>query len=164
MVTRLRSDCGYIRQHISKPLSVSQVAKMPYTLDYINERINAIESTLQDMGMSPDTRHVILTELRFWRDCQRSEMLLQEMEADDPVDTTPRPRLLRANAMPPPLAPRQLFPDFRVAEVEDDWKCAICLEREGTSTVWAPMNCHMFHDSCITNWYLQNNTCPLCRR
>ena len=40
--------------------------------------------------------------------------------------------------------------------------CSICLEKQNNKCV--KLSCgHTFHNKCITNWLLKNNTCPLCR-
>jgi len=39
--------------------------------------------------------------------------------------------------------------------------CAICFEQVATRY---PTNCmHIFHEQCITQWYLHSDVCPVCR-
>ncbi|EEF32330.1 conserved hypothetical protein [Ricinus communis] len=51
-------------------------------------------------------------------------------------------------------------------EKDGDAECAICLEqfKEGDKcTVLLPYCNHTFHKGCIDPWFLNNNSCPLCR-
>lgn len=43
-------------------------------------------------------------------------------------------------------------------------KCTICLMEitEGMDSILLPCN-HIFHDNCLTHWFKNHNTCPLCR-
>ncbi|XP_010424562.1 PREDICTED: uncharacterized protein LOC104709689 [Camelina sativa] len=43
--------------------------------------------------------------------------------------------------------------------------CSICLQSLGSSSkIPSRMSCsHVFHDSCLVEWLLRKNTCPLCR-
>jgi len=47
-------------------------------------------------------------------------------------------------------------------------ECAICLDTDnGGEALWVKLPCgHMYHESCLGNWFRQSNhgcTCPLCR-
>lgn len=44
--------------------------------------------------------------------------------------------------------------------------CSICLELIGNREGVSPMcgsNKHIFHDTCLSNWWERSPTCPLCR-
>ena len=47
-------------------------------------------------------------------------------------------------------------------------KCAICLEMYKTDTVVClsnnPTCLHTFHHSCMSDWLLKHDDCPVCRR
>jgi hypothetical protein len=51
--------------------------------------------------------------------------------------------------------------------VTDDYECAICLDSldslEGNKIIQLNNCNHKFHESCLKQWVLHNNTCPLCR-
>ena len=54
--------------------------------------------------------------------------------------------------------------------VTDDYECAICLDSLDSldnceeNKIIQLNNCnHKFHESCLKQWLLHNNTCPLCR-
>ena len=46
--------------------------------------------------------------------------------------------------------------------VTSSHECSICLE---TSTDYAILSCnHRFHHKCAIKWFIDNDTCPLCRK
>jgi hypothetical protein len=42
--------------------------------------------------------------------------------------------------------------------------CVICLEefKNGDDVITLPC-LHIYHKTCITDWLLENNTCPICK-
>lgn len=52
---------------------------------------------------------------------------------------------------------------FRLQQLGFMATCVICLETITNKTVCIPCY-HEFCSSCILEWNLQNNTCPLCRK
>ena len=50
-------------------------------------------------------------------------------------------------------------------DIAHDWQCAICLCTEKNEVVQAPCkNNHNFHKECLTKWFHENETCPVCRQ
>ena len=48
--------------------------------------------------------------------------------------------------------------------VTNDYKCSICLDSLEENNIITLLNCnHQFHESCLKQWTINNNTCPLCR-
>lgn len=46
---------------------------------------------------------------------------------------------------------------------DESYNCTICME-EITNSDIKRLNCnHKFHQNCINEWLLENNTCPICR-
>jgi hypothetical protein len=44
-------------------------------------------------------------------------------------------------------------------------KCAICLETFNHGETLFRLEClHYFHEPCVTEWLIINDTCPLCRK
>ena len=41
-------------------------------------------------------------------------------------------------------------------------ECSICLDMLTTDKLWLTCN-HVFHNTCITRWKNQSDTCPVCR-
>ena len=51
----------------------------------------------------------------------------------------------------------------KTEETTEAHECAICLEeKHETKAILQPCG-HCFHWSCMSNWLLRANTCPLCR-
>ncbi len=47
---------------------------------------------------------------------------------------------------------------------DSDEICSICLENYRKKEKMIRLNCHhIFHTQCIQDWFLNKNTCPLCR-
>ncbi|KAI3954903.1 hypothetical protein MKW92_029067, partial [Papaver armeniacum] len=43
--------------------------------------------------------------------------------------------------------------------------CTICLDGYGNKDKIATLDCkHEYHEGCITQWLVQNNVCPICKR
>ncbi|XP_021770056.1 E3 ubiquitin-protein ligase RNF6-like [Chenopodium quinoa] len=52
----------------------------------------------------------------------------------------------------------------RVAEVEDEIECSICLEKLGVGTEVIMLPClHVYHTDCIIRWLERTHFCPFCR-
>jgi len=50
------------------------------------------------------------------------------------------------------------------AEAEDEELCPVCLCSYESDDVLMRLPCeHLFHDSCVTRWLLQDSSCPQCR-
>uniref|UniRef100_A0A6C0KCH2 RING-type domain-containing protein n=1 Tax=viral metagenome TaxID=1070528 RepID=A0A6C0KCH2_9ZZZZ len=51
-----------------------------------------------------------------------------------------------------------------LAEIEPGNECAICFEEFDETSRIALTDCdHCYHIDCINKWYIQNQTCPICR-
>ena len=49
-------------------------------------------------------------------------------------------------------------------DIAHDWQCAICLCTEQNEVVQSPCKNHTFHKECLTKWFHENETCPVCRQ
>ncbi|XP_021768732.1 E3 ubiquitin-protein ligase RING1-like [Chenopodium quinoa] len=67
-------------------------------------------------------------------------------------------------AVPPLEAVVEGLERKRVAEVEDEGECSICLEKLGVGTVLIVLPClHVYHTECIIRWLERTHFCPFCR-
>ena len=58
-----------------------------------------------------------------------------------------------------PLAPDV---SYDIVELQEDWVCCICLERDNISMI--SLRCgHTIHELCVLQWFSHSMTCPLCR-
>ena len=49
-------------------------------------------------------------------------------------------------------------------DLEENYKCSICLDTI-EEPVYKLIKCHhTFHKSCLQQWFVKNNNCPLCRQ
>ena len=75
---------------------------------------------------------------------------------------------LAINNYSPPLPPIIIrcdtFENIRKGENSSFESCAICIERYNVDSRVAILeNCnHMFHDTCITEWFKKSYNCPMC--
>ena len=54
----------------------------------------------------------------------------------------------------------QLFSSIGNSQID----CTICLEKIVTEDIYRQLSCqHQFHPNCISDWFKEQNTCPICR-
>ena len=59
---------------------------------------------------------------------------------------------------------RPIIPNLSISDIppQDD-VCPICQEKK-VDDKWLVLPCkHKFHSECITPWFVQSTTCPVCR-
>lgn len=61
---------------------------------------------------------------------------------------------------------RSMISDSYISiEITDpDWICSICYDNEYFNTICIKNCNHIFHKTCILEWFKTHSTCPLCRR
>ena len=58
---------------------------------------------------------------------------------------------------------RQIIPHLPISNIPLDDICSICQEKK-VDDKWLVLPCkHKFHSECITPWFVQSTTCPVCR-
>ena len=63
------------------------------------------------------------------------------------------------------LDERDVNSDDNVPPAEDEWCCAICLQRRwrGAELSRMPRCGHCFHRNRVDRWFLKSGDCPYCR-
>lgn len=58
-----------------------------------------------------------------------------------------------------------LRPSQQFCFIQPSGDCGICLDNFENEQLYRQLPCqHKFHDSCISSWFEEKNTCPLCRK
>jgi hypothetical protein len=73
-----------------------------------------------------------------------------------------------------PTRLRSIALSIQIHNPSNESECCICLDNESendnehentTKKQWLLLSCgHMFHEQCITQWFTQQDTCPVCRQ
>ena len=65
----------------------------------------------------------------------------------------------------PPHKPKRKHIFTQAANTPTGWECVICLCDEQNDIVESPCKPHhTFHKECLTKWFDNNETCPVCRQ
>jgi hypothetical protein len=84
-----------------------------------------------------------------------------------PVQTSiPQPETVNNSSplLPPIIIRCDIFENIHKGKNSSFESCAICIEKyKNDSRVAILENCnHMFHDTCITEWFKKSYNCPMC--
>lgn len=76
--------------------------------------------------------------------------------------STPRGESSSASQQASPGERDDRVPDKLWFPEEDENECCICLEKLASADIEALPCAHVFHSHCITRWFSESDSCPLC--
>ena len=134
----------------------------------ITSRLNALRRIERQMD-DINNRTVLPVTADFMQRRRRRRTVRQRRVPPVPIQVGPE------LPPPPPISPvseeesTKVFHAF-VCEGDLEDECVICQEKVEKGDSAIALNCneekfifHTFHETCISTWLKQNNTCPMCR-
>ncbi|WCJ20639.1 RING/U-box superfamily protein [Euphorbia peplus] len=87
-----------------------------------------------------------------------------DMEREERPRTIARNRMqaiILRNVLPPPVD----YEDYKKMKYSSSTECAICLDEFEDRDLcrYLPLCKHVYHLSCISRWFLEEPSCPICR-
>lgn len=158
-----RPVCPYCNKGFVEVISYAEgLARGRQSLASLDGRRSPNSYRLPSQGSVPDVGYPTLTRGRRmrWNDgeCLMSPERGQWLQ--DSVDS----HYGRRGTTPASNASMDAWEVVKVNGTDAVTKCMICLEQMNVREIVKPLPCgHLYHADCINKWFMETNSCPLCR-